>query len=219
MFFRSAKNKIKEVILENLNSIRGRYGEEEMMLFPSVGFQRKDSNWRLNVYGWRFQTSRRNKFLGESSSTIAERMARLLATSDQIVYYNDTFRHDRLQPFMVQDKKNEKIHIIIGNKHNYTTTTDNEGQFRTSFILSAAEVQEMKQTVGNDRIIKYKAIGINLDSREGKIYLLERRGLSIVSDIDDTIKVSEVLDKIRLVANTFIHRFRVVDGKNDFIYK
>ena len=49
---------------------------------------------------------------------------------------------------------------------------------------------------------------------EGKIYLLDRRGLSIVSDIDDTIKISEVIDKIRLVANTFIHGFRVVEGKS-----
>ena len=55
----------------------------------------------MNLHGWRFQTSKRNKFLGESSSAAAQRIARLLATSEQIVYYNDTFQNDRLKPFMV----------------------------------------------------------------------------------------------------------------------
>ena len=179
------------------------------MLFPNVAFQRKDGFWRLNVHGWRFRTSKRNKFFGESSSNIAERLARLVASSEQIVYYNDTFQRDRLKPFMVQDKKHEEIHIMIGTKQNFTTTTDDEGQFRTSFIISDEDVQEMKQ---EGQVITYRAIGDNFDQWQGKIHLLERKGLSIISDIDDTIKISEVLDKIRLVANTFIHGFRVVEG-------
>jgi phosphatidate phosphatase APP1 len=198
---------------KNNNANEGEYNLEEMMLFPNIGFQRKDGNWRLNVHGWRFQSSKRNKFLGESSSTLGQRLARLFASSEQIVYYNDTFQSDRLKPFMVEDKKNEVIHIIIGTKHNYTTKTDSEGQFRTSFIISNDDVQELKNTFKNDQIITYKAIGDNEDVSEGKIHLLERRGLSIISDIDDTIKISEVLDKIRLIANTFIHDFRVVEGR------
>jgi phosphatidate phosphatase APP1 len=110
---------------------------------------------------------------------------------------------------MVEDKKYEEIFIMIGTKHNYTTKTDSEGQFRTSFIIPDEDVQELE----NDQIITYKAVGDNGDLWEGKIHLLKRRGLSIVSDIDDTIKISEVLDKIRLIANTFIHGFRVVEGK------
>ncbi|CAF1665089.1 unnamed protein product, partial [Adineta ricciae] len=100
-----------------------------MMLFPNTGFQRKEGDWRLNLHGWRFKSSRRNKLLGESSSSVAERIARLLASSEQIVYFNDTFQRDRLKPFMVEDKSKEEIFILIGKKHNYTTQTDTEGQF------------------------------------------------------------------------------------------
>ena len=113
---------------------------------------------------------------------------------------------------MVEDKSKEEIFILIGKKHNYTTRTDTDGQFRTSFIIPNEDVQEMKQTLENDQVITYQAVGDNGDQWEGKVHLLERRGLSIVSDIDDTIKISEVVDKIRLVANTFIHGFRVVPG-------
>ncbi|CAF3534303.1 unnamed protein product [Rotaria socialis] len=183
-----------------------------MILFPNIGFQRRDGNWRLNVHGWRFQKSNRNKLLGESSSAIAQRLVHFFATSEQIIYYNDTFQRDRLKPFMVQGKKNEEILIIIGNKHNYTTKTDDDGQFRTSFIIPDVDVHELENATRTDRVITYKAVGDNGDLWHGKIHLLKRHGLSIISDIDDTIKVSEVLDKIRLVANTFIHHFRVVEG-------
>jgi phosphatidate phosphatase APP1 len=212
LFMKNIKNKIRKVVGRNSNATENRYNYEEMMLFPNIGFQRKDGNWRLNVHGWRFQTSRRNKFLGQSSSTLGERLARLFASSEQIVYYNDTFRRDRLKPFMVEDKTHEEILIRIGTEHNYTTTTDSEGQFRTSFIIPDVDVQELKKTVKNDQVLTYQAVGDNNDLWEGKIHLLERRGLSVISDIDDTIKISEVLDKIRLVANTFIHGFRVVEG-------
>lgn len=210
LFMKNIKDKIKKVAKGNTNNTEENSNyKEEMMLFPNIGFQRKDGNWRLNVHGWRFQPSKRNKFLGESSSTLGQHLARFFASSEQIVYYNDTFQPDRLKPFMVEDKQYEEIHIIIGTKHNYTTKTDSEGQFRTSFIISNIDVQELK----NNQIITYKAIGDNGDLSEGKIHLLERYGLSIVSDIDDTIKISEVLDKIRLIANTFIHGFRVVEGR------
>jgi hypothetical protein len=207
------QDKFKKVAADRYGVNVGRYDPEEMMLFPNVGFQRKEGDWRLNLHGWRFQPSKKNKLLGESSSAAAQYVARLLATTDQKVYYNDTFQRDRLKPFMVQDETNEKIEIMIGTKHNYTTKTDNEGQFRTSYIIPNEDVQELKQTLKNDQVITYKAIGDNADAWEGKIHLLERNGLSVISDIDDTIKISEVLDKIRLVANTFIHGFRVVQGK------
>jgi hypothetical protein len=209
------QDKFKKVASENLGVNVARYDHEEMMLFPNVGFRRKEGDWRLNLHGWRFQSSKRNKLLGESSSAAAERIARLMASSDQMVYYNDTFQRDRLKPFMVQDETNEKIHIMIGSKHNYTTKTDGEGQFRTSFIIPADDVEELRRKSPNSELISYQAIGDNADVWDGQVHLLERNGLSVISDIDDTIKISEVLDKLRLVANTFIHGFRVVQGRID----
>ncbi len=210
--FHKLQDKFKKVATENLGINVARMDHEEMMLFPNIGFQRKEGDWRLNLIGWRFQSSKTNKLLSESSSATAERLARLLATTEQMVYYNDSFNRDRLKPFMVVDEKYEKIQIMIG-KNNYTTKTDKEGQFRTSFIIPDADVRAIKKRVDNNEIVTYKAIGDNADIWEGKVFLLQRQGLCVISDIDDTIKISEVLDKIRLVANTFIHKFRVVPGK------
>ncbi len=47
----------------------------------------------------------------------------------------------------------------------------------------------------------------SMDMAEVPIELIEGPGLSIVSDIDDTIKHSEVHDTSRLLRNTFLHPF------------
>jgi len=52
-------------------------------------------------------------------------------------------------------------------------------------------------------------------SATGKVLLYPRRGLSIVSDIDDTIKDSQVGDRKELLANTFLRKFRSIEGMAD----
>jgi phosphatidate phosphatase APP1 len=47
---------------------------------------------------------------------------------------------------------------------------------------------------------------------EGRVLLLPERGISVVSDIDDTIKISEVLDRKKLLLNTFAKPFLAVPG-------
>jgi len=55
------------------------------------------------------------------------------------------------------------------------------------------------------------------DRREfkGRVQLIGPKGLSVVSDIDDTIKFSDVLDKRELIRNTFIRKFKPIDGMAD----
>jgi len=46
----------------------------------------------------------------------------------------------------------------------------------------------------------------------GLVQIVEPEGMSIISDIDDTIKHSDVLDKKELIANTFFRDFKAVSG-------
>lgn len=46
----------------------------------------------------------------------------------------------------------------------------------------------------------------------GQAQLIAPTGLTVISDIDDTIKQSEVADRRSLLRNTFLHPFRAVDG-------
>jgi len=46
----------------------------------------------------------------------------------------------------------------------------------------------------------------------GGVQLVPARGISVLSDIDDTVKVTGVTDKRELLANTFLRPFRAVPG-------
>ncbi|CAF0888677.1 unnamed protein product, partial [Didymodactylos carnosus] len=208
----SIKDKFKEIAEEKFGVDFRRFDKEDMLLFPDIGFQSQinSDNWNLVCHGWRYEGSKRNKFLGLSISSIGEAIAYLVSNAEQILYLNDTIQRDRIKPFLVEDESHEVIKINIG-KSSHIARTDNEGQFRLDLTYSNDDVNQLKK----DDIISYTAIGDNGDSQEGVIRLIERNGLSIISDIDDTIKISEVLDKIRLIANTFIHPFKPVLGMAD----
>ncbi len=49
----------------------------------------------------------------------------------------------------------------------------------------------------------------------GRAQLVKPQGISVISDIDDTIKDSHVLDKKELLANTFLRPFRAIPGMVD----
>ena len=60
-------------------------------------------------------------------------------------------------------------------------------------------------------LTRRSAIRLN-GSRPLKYELLPRRGISVISDIDDTIKVSHVANRGRLLRNTFVNPFAPVPG-------
>ncbi len=50
----------------------------------------------------------------------------------------------------------------------------------------------------------------------GQIFPLEAEGVSVISDIDDTIKITEVRNKEATLRNTFLREFQAVPGMADF---
>ena len=46
----------------------------------------------------------------------------------------------------------------------------------------------------------------------GRIHLVDREGVSVISDIDDTVKVSNVADRRELLRNTLLREFAAVPG-------
>jgi phosphatidate phosphatase APP1 len=85
------------------------------------------------------------------------------------------------------------------------------GHFRTLWHLSDQEFADLPRT-GN--IVGLTAVLARTDTRNfcGEIHVLDDRGLSVVSDIDDTIKISEVRDRHALLLNTFCRPFKPAPG-------
>jgi phosphatidate phosphatase APP1 len=167
------------------------------------------------VHGWRYESHKGINWFGITATQWVERLAKNFLSEDAILSLNGSLNRDRLKPFFVEDESNELITIKIGDKI-HLLRTDQYGQFYEQIAATNDDIQKLKQQQQLGEVITYEAIGDNQDKAQGVIRLIEpREGISVISDVDDTIKISEVLDKVRLIANTFIHPFKPVPGKYD----
>jgi len=201
-------------LVDKFNVDNRRLNKEGLLLFPDVGFQslNNTNTWDIMVHGWKYQTSKSKNVLEFSVNSWLERLARNLANQNDILYLNGSINRDRLQPFFVTDQSNEGITIQIGSQ-TQLLQTDNFGEFYEQIQVTNDDIKQQQQ--GN--IMTYEATDDDDEDEEksiGIIRLIEpSQGISVISDIDDTIKISEVLDKVRLLANTFIYPFKAVPGK------
>ena len=203
--------KIKDKTIGRLDLDNRHFSKEEMLLFPDVGFPSVEdsSKWKVVVHGWRYQGKERSVWMELSTGQWIERLARNIVNPDDLRYLNGSVNRDRLRPFFVADRANEEITIKLGDS-THTLHTDQYGEFYEELDATNSDIQKLKQQ-GN--VIKYEGTGDDGDKFTGLVHLIEpTRGLSVISDIDDTIKISEVLDKVRLLANTFILPFKAVPG-------
>ena len=187
--------------------------EDEILLFPDVAYRSLHNNtWTAIVHGWKYRTNPEKAWLGSSVSIWLERLAKTFLNHNDILYLNGSINRDRLRPFFVNDDIHNTISIRIGDREEEVVQTDINGEFYEEIELTDEEIEQQR----NDSSINYEAIYDDGKNATGFIRLIEpKEGISVISDIDDTIKISEVLDKVRLLANTFIFPFKPVSGKRE----
>ena len=190
------------------------FNADEMLLFPDVAFpvSNDPSQWKVMIHGWRYQPSKTKHLLEIAANNWIDQLADHVLNATEIRRLNDSVQQERLRPFFVQDNFNEVITIRIGNLTR-EIRTDEKGEFYEPIDLTAEQIQTLRREQNSDRILQYQAMGYDGRLFNGTIYLIESTGgVSIISDIDDTIKISNVLDKVRLLTNTFILPFEPVPG-------
>lgn len=137
----------------------------------------------------------------------------------------------RVLPFIVDNHRRRKITIRFGNTNLERTLPEKSrknGHFHaTNLKFTEAEIADAATKVASSSTtneddttiisIQYQAVtGIEDDTRlfQGTSQLIENHkdGISVISDIDDTVKISHVLDKKLLLRHTFLEEFKAVPG-------
>jgi hypothetical protein len=190
-----------------------KFTETKLVLYPSVGIAQEDGTWKIHVAGFAFQDREinlRRKLLLKVLQRAMKVDPNELAT--------ELFR-ERIQPFMASGEKGQRIEIRVGHKRfQLRKKTKRNGHFRSSFLLTQKDVSrlEAKGVINGDLLkLTGNITGSDLDDCSGTVVLLQNRGLSIISDVDDTIKITEVGDMQRLLKNTFLREFESIVGMAD----
>jgi len=131
--------------------------------------------------------------------------------------FSEEEKEERLGPFFVRDIKNHKIQLKLSKTISHSVITNENGRFNEMITIDSLEGLNIKE-----QKLKYFALDDDYHQQEnqGIIYLMKynkHHRCSIISDIDDTIKISEVPNKQRLIVNTFKKDFRAVPGDQFFI--
>ncbi|HEV3005641.1 MAG TPA: App1 family protein, partial [Pirellulales bacterium] len=116
---------------------------------------------------------------------------------------------------VVENKRGQEISVRLGNRYFILPPSESNGHIRGTARLPVVEADKLALGDGPDgRWIKFRVVTAEDDDREltGLVRLVEPTGLSVISDIDDTIKITEVADRKAVLRNTFLRTFEAVPG-------
>lgn len=172
--------------------------DEYLLFIPDIAYEKSPTEIVVHVQGWVYEKQRRlgmttllTKYLGidKSAMTLEER----------------ALLYARTQLFRVDSERGKKIKIQLSNDKIYSLPkTAKDGLAIDSITTPPIESTSSPHTITYKVYQSGTPAGANL----GVSFFAPPTGLSIISDIDDTIKDSNVLDKKQLLINTFTKAFK-----------
>jgi phosphatidate phosphatase APP1 len=182
--------------------------DEQVLFFPTIGHLSDDGrSWLIPIHGWIFEP--------EDSDRLRRAIVRKFFDGMQLdpgAQSAPIFR-DRMRLFLVDNERGKRIQIQIAGQNHTLQASASDGHITDTLQLGADIVRQFAAGGG----LRYQTTTNSSDSRRfaGLVYCLPPEGVTVISDIDDTIKVTEVLNKKQVLRNTFLREFRAVEGMSD----
>ncbi len=193
--------------------------DETVLFFPSIGRLLEDgSSWKIAIHGWIFEREEDSAARAALIDVIREAIGLEEGGSEPEILKR------RLQPFLADSERGKIVSIRLGVKEYALEESEPSGHFRGTITLAIEEAWKLLRAGGGQiggreegGRLAFDAVVRNGDDRffRGEAWLLGASGTSVISDIDDTIKVSGVLDKKALLRNTLLRELRAVPGMAD----
>jgi len=189
---------------------------EEVVFFPTLGRAVEGDRWRVMVHGWIYQRLEISR-LRRAGLDVVKRLVGLRVRMGELE--KPMFRR-RLGAFLADNERGRRIVVRLGERVFRLRNSSASGHFKGEILLEGTEVEKVREAggwggrAGWGGWARFRAVLPAGDGREfaGRVMLLEREGVSVISDIDDTIKVTEVLQRRRMLRNTFLTEFGSVPG-------
>ncbi len=182
--------------------------DELVEFYPSFGYRPNESQaWRLVIQGCAFDPKlpwiRRRPVMA-----VLRRAMRVDRVAD--VYFRS-----RMHRFLLDSEKGRQIAVRVDGETFAAGESDPAGLFRREIDVGPAVVDRIAEPHDHaTRWISYSAVLSEGDDRvfTGRVQLVDPQGVSIVSDVDDTLKHSNVPNRRDLFHNTFMREFSPIPG-------
>ena len=207
--------------LPEASSLPGEEGQKiappelcRLLAFPAIGRKTGDESWRLEVEGFIYQRGE----IGLRKRMLL-RVLRRFMKADAADLNNPLFQQ-RVEAFVAGTERGHcpTFRVADGTYHPARRT------YRNGRYTGAIEVPADK-VPGSEASGKSTATTAAIPSRlevklgehgeavaEAPAFLIPETGVSLVSDIDDTIKITNVRQRREMLVNTFLKPFEAIDG-------
>ncbi len=180
--------------------------------YPGYGLRSATGQWKIYISGvvWHGPVvfNRRQKMLIKMLGGVMQ------ASPEELEC--ETFLN-RVTPFMAECDTKERVAVGLGDlRIDLKRKTKRNGRFQEWLTVEHDLIQSLQEQYGHSNPIPFQANVIGEDAKSScEIHLLPSNGVSIISDIDDTIKESDVTNKRELLNNTFLREFESVHGMSE----
>ncbi len=187
--------------------------DESVLLFPTPGWPADDGKgWEIEIHGWVFEhdvpQALLERVIGEVDAVELEPRARPALVAR------------RVRPFLVDNQGGKRMKVRVAGETETLGPTPENGHFTKTIRRSA---EQIAGALGRDASAGPASpawIGISVvpppgDAREfaGRVLLLPAEGLSVISDVDDTIMRTGLFkDTEATLRNVLLLPYEPIDG-------
>jgi hypothetical protein len=181
--------------------------DDTVLFLSGIGREQADG-WQLEIHGWIYESEYHKPLTSLFRRAIGIR-------DDELTPLELSTLRERAQFFLVDNERNKVVEIQLGRmKFNLSSSSPN-GHFQTNLHILREDVERfgLGSMISNG-VAQFQTVTARNSGRSarGVIHILPETGVSIISDIDDTIKISSVHDHKELLRNTFCRPFQAVPG-------
>ncbi len=182
-------------------------GETEIVVtFPTYAVADEEANeLRFRLNAWVYEPENKSWARSALVDKLRETFA-LEEGSDEALLFRR-----RVRPFLVDNERNQHVRVEVGGEVFDIGKSGPDGHVIGELTLPLDEA--VGHFVDGDAGPRLKVrVFVDTDDDEREIPVLAAEGLSVVSDIDDTVKVTSVLDHHEMLRNTFLRPFKPVSA-------
>jgi hypothetical protein len=186
---------------------------ERIVFFPTCASLATPDCWHVPIHGWIYQPAELSR-LRRASLRIVRRLVHLRYPSADL---STPLFQQRVNAFLADNERNSRVQIQLGSSRFTLAKSRPDGHFEGLLEIPTANVPSLLASTANaidspvaaPRWLTFRAVSRaeNPQSLGGQVLFVPPKGLSVISDIDDTIKITEVADRRRMLRNTFLREF------------
>jgi len=202
--------------------------KERVIFFPTAASQWNSTHWKVPIHGWIFEPEEDSKKRIIFRSLL-RRLLQVSSTSSE-----KEILDRRIKPFVVDNERWKRPKITLHGKEYTLNSSGKNGHFHTTLFLSQQDIldegemipstdedENGSSTSSSTKLVPPSSLSYYASNDDGTrrymgtIHFIPSRGITILSDIDDTIKITNVVNKKEMLRNTFLREFQPVPGMAD----